>query len=775
MNSFEKALLGDMEIPLADASAFFVNARRPQIVKVAQMMAKTAGWQDPPDETGVFEGQFEVPVEFAVQLMGNCAMKLLRLINAGFIYVKSVRGPFAGGVKRAIDSGEWDHRRAFEYLVERMTVLLGAPHIPEVDMPPPSTEPIAVAQRMIRAEQEMINSYHELLNVLGQNPMKEKVKCFMGQCQEHLDSYWMAMPPDAGNKPMTPRPPDMLAKHEEHETPEQEAIESPEFEAAEQQAGVEPPEHHEGGGMVAQAAHGFRKTADIGLANVLTGTAMGTIPATASSAITGALMDPAQRLNSSFMSGAGAFAGGALGGAVGGALGTGAAYLSKDPETQNALQQMGAFGGSLLGSHLGSSVATRARTEALAAQNEDLRRLALQQAAYGGGGMISQASAGQTKTAAARYLAKVAKEMLSDNELKETGRQRAVANISAEHHRESARRGERMGKVLGALGGAAAGGIAGHKLSKGGVLGTLGGAALGAHLGHHAGGELGTEADIARHKPKKESAIDKMAARMARWAVKLADDAAAGAPEQEAPMASPTDNQELEPTNYMHAEQLGRQMQSQNEASYYRKQVQQAQMEAQQQVQAAQAQVEQIQQQAAQAMQDAQTADTKVKSALDQALQAKDDALKQTETAAQLRIAQQDLRMKLMELASQDPNMNAAMDLSATTGGASEQEAAAAAPPEGTQGPAEGVPPDAGLAGGPPNPTAAGEGGGGPPGGPAGASPDQQTAPGAAPPAGSPDMNANAGGPPGPDPSMAQSLPQMANKTSAARRRLYRK
>lgn len=604
MNSFERALFGDAQIPIHEASSFFLSMKRPSFQsKVAGVRSmKTAGWQDPPDETGVMEGQFEVPLEHAVSLMGKSAMYLLRLMTAGLIYSKSVRGPFAAEVKDAICHNEWDHKHSFEYLVERMTVLAGAPHIPDSDMPPPSTDPLSVAQRMIRAEQEMIQSYQELAAVLGKNPMRDKIKCFMSQCQEHLDGYWMALPPEYGNKLMQPKPADMLARHEAAETPEMEALESPEFQLAEQAAGVE---QHE--------------------------------PVLAS-----------------------------------------------------------------------------------------------------------------VKTAAA-LMVKWAKEAPTDEELRESGRQSAVKTIAAEHGRESARRGERVGRTVGMLAGAAGGGALGHALGKGHPAASLGGAALGGLAGRSLGGEIGTEVDIARHKT---SAVKLAAAAMLAW-VKKADE---GVPEAEAPMASPTDNQEIAPVNYLNAELMGQQAQQNNEANFYRQKALVAEQAAQQAQAQAQAQVQQVQQEAAQAQADAENAAQKVKAALDEAIKAKDDALKQTETAARMRIGQQDLRMKLLELAAQDPDMTAAMNLAQTTG-----QAAALGPPTG-----EVMSPDAGLNPGPGIPPAPADAGAPPPSGPAGAAPDQQTAPGAAPPEGAPDMNAPAGPPPGPDPSMAS--PAMGPKTSAARR-----
>lgn len=504
MNPFERALFGeDAEIPLHEASSFFLGMRRP--------LQKTAGWQDPPDETGALEGQFEVPIENAVSLMGKCAMGALRLMNAGLIYSSSVRGPLAKETKCVLDDAVWDHKDFFEYLVSRMTVLLGAPHIPDTDMPPSSTDPVSIVQRMIRAEQECIQCCQELLAVCGKNPMCAKLKEHLSRCQGHVDRLWRLLP--SGPLAQQPADPMGMAEHEAMETPEEEALESPEFQAAEEAAGVE--EH---------------KMASV-------------------------------------------------------------------------------------------------------------RRIAASMAKQA---MLELKGAGHRKTASSAVV---------------------------------------------------------------------------------------------------------------RW-VKTADEMTGSLDQAEAPMASPTDNQELSPVNYLQAEAIGQQLQDRREADFYKQKAMAAEQQAQQAQADAQMQVQQVQQQAAQAIQDAQNAEQKVKSALDAAIKAKDDALKQTETAARMRIAQQDLRMKLIELAAADPDQQAAMDLAQTTG-----QANALGQPIGTVPPAGAMAPDAGLNAGPP-------GGGAMPQG-AAAAPDPQTAPGAAPPAGGADMNANAGPPPGPDPSMAQGLPQM--KTSEAR------
>lgn len=71
---------------------------------------------------------------------------------------------------------------------------------------------------------------------------------------------------------------------------------------------------------------------------------------------------------------------------------------------------------------------------------------------------------------------------MSDGELKEKGRERAVTNLAAEAWREKGRRGERLLGTAGALGGLAAGASVGKGRT---------GKAIGAGLGYLAGGKLG--------------------------------------------------------------------------------------------------------------------------------------------------------------------------------------------------------------------------------------------------------------------------------------------
>jgi hypothetical protein len=95
---------------------------------------------------------------------------------------------------------------------------------------------------------------------------------------------------------------------------------------------------------------------------------------------------------------------------------------------------------------------------------------------------------------------------VSDEELKEKGRERAVTNLAAEAHREKGRRGERLLGTAGALGGLATGAA----LGKGRT-----GKVLSAGLGYAAGGRIGKavgeEVDIRKNASAPVGLIRKIA------------------------------------------------------------------------------------------------------------------------------------------------------------------------------------------------------------------------------------------------------------------------
>lgn len=254
--------------------------------------------------------------------------------------------------------------------------------------------------------------------------------------------------------------------------------------------------------------------------------------------------------------------------------------------------------------------------------------------------------------------AKLAAEKKTDKELKEIGRERGVASMAAEAHREKSRRGERYGDLAGRAAGTVGGAMAGKKYL--GPYGAPTGAVLGYLGGGKVGREVGTEIDTAK------------AASMKMAFAKLAQPPPAGAgPEpaamdqmaqqpQPMPMAPPAPEPPPPPPmpsptmapNYLQAEQMGQQAQQANEANFYRGKLEENQGQLQgmqQQVDDAQAQLQSLQQQAAEAS-------SQIQQATDAATQATDQALQQTQMAAKMRMGMQQMRAQMLEVASQEPD-----------------------------------------------------------------------------------------------------------------------
>jgi hypothetical protein len=231
---------------------------------------------------------------------------------------------------------------------------------------------------------------------------------------------------------------------------------------------------------------------------------------------------------------------------------------------------------------------------------------------------------------------------------------------------DRAHRGERTGRAVGQAVGTIGGAVAGHKLLKG-HAGALVGGALGYATGGSAGKEVGRGRDIARHKHAAVRMRFKLAC------MKLAEEPMA---EMGGAMTSPTAGQELQPVNYLQAEQMAQQAQNAQEGAFYRARAQQAEQMAQS-----------VQEQMAQVQQQLQDLQMQVEPSMQEALAARDDALKQTQVAANLRLGMQKLRQQMLEVASQDPAEVAAAELQG------QQAQMAAAPQDGDPAAAGGAPP----------------------------------------------------------------------------------
>jgi bacterioferritin (cytochrome b1) len=544
MFDFEKSLAPG--IPLDEAAAFFVKI-------------KTAGWEDPPDETGELEGQFSAPVEQVMEAMRKVVNAKFRLMMAYCIYANSMRGLEQSDVARKFDhSFSWPAKTDAETLLRRLGALGGPIQLEDVEPPPASSDPIDIIKKMIRAEQECIADLRVLCEMVCGNPTKAEVERMMSSGQRSLDELWQLLPqeehaplidvggpgdditPEAAPAEAAPaEEPAEAAPAEEPPAEEPPAEEPPEGEKVAKTLGEVEKEtvekFRESGGR-AGARVGARKGGKRGLAYGALGGAVGGAAAGRKGGWKGAL-------------GAGAL--GALGGAgASGAVGAGVGRVK------------GKKRGEQIGERVGGAVNIRRR--------QMLRRRiaeALQQRKE------------QSKTSAEK------KPPPTEAELKETGRQRGVASMAAEAQREKSRRGERFGETMGRLAGTVGGAAAGKKW--GGKYGLPTGAALGFMGGGKAGKEVGTELDI-----RKAAMAMKMG--LAKLAQEPGEMLGMPPPQAESP--------DTMPQHYLAAEQMAQQAQNANEAEFYRGKLQDAGQQTQvlqEQVQGMQQQLAQLEQQAA--------------------------------------------------------------------------------------------------------------------------------------------------------------------------------
>lgn len=657
-------------IPLNEAAEFFFH------------LTKKAEWTEPPDMTGELEGQFAVPVEQVLHQLKSVIAAKFRLMIAYFTYAQSFNDHAWRAIKTEFYEHAEDEQEGAEFYLKRAAVLGGPVLMDHVEPPPPSTNPDTIFTVMARAEQEGIAAQRILRQMVGEeNPMKIGIEEQLVKDQHHLDELFQMMSQECrlALEQAGASPPEAMAPNVEASPT---AISSPETSAAppspEQ---TEPPDM-----KVAVALMKMAKTAneggEEGRRNALYFKHI--LPAENASQLTAALVaSRAGKHNPEIGAGIGGIGGVAAGRALG---------LS-GPHTALA-----GLGGAALGGAAGLISRKHERSKQFRASLQDAR-------AAHGATSIPSAGANNLVLAAPDVMKQAAEK--SDEELKEVGRQRAVANLSAEAHREKGRRGERFGQAVGSLAGAAGGAVMGKKLV-GGPAGTLGGAAAGYLSGGRLGKEIGTEHDIKKNAAVlTETARDKIKPKNFAVSAKSSDtgegkypihDASHartalsyvsryGSPSEKAKvhkavakkypemgksasvneavalmrksaeefggqgeMSAPSARQ-LEPTNYLRAEMVARRAQQLNEANFYRERLAQTQSQtalSQQQIADMQMQLQQAQEQQA-------NVDTQLQQYAEQAAQAQAQATQAVQEAANARMAAHQFRAQILQAASQDP------------------------------------------------------------------------------------------------------------------------
>lgn len=726
-------------IPLQEAAGFFHRIKK-------------AGWADPPDDTGALEGMFTAPLEQVVLKLTEIAATKFKLMVAYHVYAESMRGVAQHGVAEVFHEHAEQERAAAEAYLKRAAALGSGPiHLPEIETPPASADPVGILQIMARAEQEGIAGQHELKVMVGEdNPLSFQIEQYMIEDQHHLDELWQMMPQGVGAAPVLGQPPAAAP------APEPSVEEAP---PAEEKPAAKPEAKKEAADLVSlrkAVSSGGKKVVDDaakskawssfnnrGMSGLQLASLAG-LGATAG-AVSQSLLEAAhspemkqQQLEESgpigrFMARHPASTGAVLGGLSG---------LNAGVGLDKALQ------GAPLRRILPHIVAMPAATTTLQAADQSMRRGELEElaknASAAGDRLRAALRAARKAAPAAKKEAPAAakagkslgeklrqgasryKDLLTGSKAKKYSERASGALHKAHVHARVAVNEARYGATAAEksrLGQRAAKSL--HRARRIGDVAKRENlksrATQAATIAVPAAGALA----VAHHKNKKDwEKVDKTNERLKKaFAIGLQkigyqdpsqgqDPGAAPLPgdqpmtsplpsmAQPGPqpmMAQPPGSQRLAPVNYLEAEETARRAQEANEANFYRSKAEEAGMatqDLQAQMQDMSAQMEQLQAQAAESQ-------SQIMAANQEAVQANDSMLNQATLAARMRMGMQQLRAQMMEVASQDPEQ-----LAAAAGGPTPmdvgQQAQAAAPgtapaPTGLNGEAE-VTGDAGAA-----------------------------------------------------------------------------
>jgi bacterioferritin (cytochrome b1)/outer membrane murein-binding lipoprotein Lpp len=187
-NAFARSL--SRSIPPNEAAGYFQRL-------------KTAGWADPPDETGSLEGQFTAPLPQVIAKLTEVISAKFRLMVAYHIYAESMRDPAQHAIGEVFHEHAEMERAAAEAYLKRAATLGGPVHLPEIEPPPASSDPIGILKIVVRAEQEAIALQSELKAMVGdQNPLSFQIEQFMIEDQHHHDEAWQMLPQDSTSAPL---------------------------------------------------------------------------------------------------------------------------------------------------------------------------------------------------------------------------------------------------------------------------------------------------------------------------------------------------------------------------------------------------------------------------------------------------------------------------------------------------------------------------------------------------------------------------------------------
>jgi hypothetical protein len=133
----------------------------------------------------------------------EAASAKLKLMVTYHVYAESMRDPAQHAIGEVFHEHAEHERAAMEAYLKRAAALGGSIHLPDVEMPPASSDPVGILKIIVRAEQEAIALQGELKTMVGDaNPLSFQIEQFMIEDQHHCDEARQMLPQETTPAPV---------------------------------------------------------------------------------------------------------------------------------------------------------------------------------------------------------------------------------------------------------------------------------------------------------------------------------------------------------------------------------------------------------------------------------------------------------------------------------------------------------------------------------------------------------------------------------------------
>ncbi len=148
-----------------------------------------------PDPTQRYEGDYAVPPEQVVPVLGQIVANSQRQHLAYSFYAEMIRGAGRGDLADLFEEQGAGELKEMSYFLRRLSILApgGAP-IPVAPTPEPTNDIGKALNYLIAGEQQALVLFKSLHSMLGDNPMKYMIEQIMTDAQGHHDKLVQNLP-----------------------------------------------------------------------------------------------------------------------------------------------------------------------------------------------------------------------------------------------------------------------------------------------------------------------------------------------------------------------------------------------------------------------------------------------------------------------------------------------------------------------------------------------------------------------------------------------------